>query len=274
MSLRRRLREMWNARMRQRITMGGAGYILAILFVALAAFMSANNLLFLILAAMIATLMLSGFVGRLALAELELDLDMPQHTCARRTVRARVRVRNLKRFIPSFSVHLSFSRGSNAPQAKGLYFPLIPGGATIEEPLDFYFPKRGAYAQRSFDVSTRFPFGFVERREEVAVRNEVIVYPSLDPRPGLGELLAEVQEGIALARGGESGEFYRIRPHESAEGARHIDWKASARSGVLQVREFARPPGSDGGHLLGYRSSARGRGVVRDGGGVRGLPRL
>ncbi len=241
MSVRARIREMWDARLRQRVTLAGAGYILAIVLTGVAAFLSANNLLFLILAAMLASLMLSGFVGRLSLAELELDLDMPQHTCARRAVRARVRVRNLKRFLPSFSVTLMFSRRSDGPKEPVLYFPLIPGGATIEEPVELYFAKRGAYAQRHFDVLTRFPFGFVERREQVTIRQETIVYPCLDPRPGFEELLADVESGIAAIVRGHEGEFHRIRPHEAAESARHMDWKASARTGTLQVREFTKP---------------------------------
>ena len=39
---------------------------------------------------------------------------------------------------------------------------------------------------------------------------------------------------------GRGGEFYRIRPYEPFESARHVDWKATAHTGELQVREFAR----------------------------------
>ena len=241
MTLRDRIREMWDARLRQRVTLAGAGYIFAIVLTGVAAFLSANNLLFLILAAMLASLMLSGFIGRLSLAELELDLDMPRHTCARRTIRARVRITNLKRFLPSFSVHLAFSRASDGPRQPVLYFPLITGGATIEEPVDLYFAKRGAYTQRHFDVLTRFPFGFVERREQVTIRQEIVVYPCLDPRPGFEQLLTEIESGMASVVRGHEGEFHRIRPHEATESARHMDWKASARTGTLQVREFAKP---------------------------------
>jgi uncharacterized protein (DUF58 family) len=138
-------------------------------------------------------------------------------------------------------VHLVFSRRGDGPKEPVLYFPLIAGGATIEEPVELYFEKRGAYAQRSFDVLTRFPFGFVERREQVTIRQEVIVYPCLDPRPGFEQLLAEVENGIASSMRGQDGEFHRIRPHEAAESARHMDWKASARAGTLQVREFTKP---------------------------------
>jgi uncharacterized protein (DUF58 family) len=231
------LRELWR---RQRVTRSGAAFILATVLVAAAAFVSANNLLFLILAAMVSTFLISGLVGRLGLAGLELDLLLPPHTSARRTVRAGVRVRNLKRYMPSFSIHLAFSRQPDGPMTPSLYFPLIPGGATIDEPAELYFPRRGAHTQREFQFSTRFPFGFVERSEEVTIRHEVIVYPCLDPRPGFEDLLASVSAEMARLERGQGSDFYGIRPYEATESARHLDWKATAHTGALQVREFAR----------------------------------
>ena len=63
--------------LRQRITRSGVAYLRHADRIALAAFLSANNLLFLILAAMFSTFLVSGFVSRLGLAGLELDLFYP-----------------------------------------------------------------------------------------------------------------------------------------------------------------------------------------------------
>ena len=65
--------------LRQRITASGLAYFATLLIIALAAFLSANNLLFLILAAMFSTFLISGFISRLGLAGLELDLVLPEH---------------------------------------------------------------------------------------------------------------------------------------------------------------------------------------------------
>jgi uncharacterized protein (DUF58 family) len=189
---------------------------------------------------MVATFLVSGFVGRLGHAGLELDLLLPQHTSARRKVQAVARVKNLKHFVPSFSVHLALSRQPDGPLVPSVYFPLIPGGATAEEPVELFFPRRGAHKQRDFQFSTRFPFGFVERSEDVAIRHEVIVYPCLDPRPAFEQLLRGVSAELATLERGQGSDFYRIRPYEASESARHVDWKATAHTGVLQVREFAR----------------------------------
>lgn len=225
---------------RQTVTASGLMFRLAMALIAVAAFLLGDkgNLLFLIVAAMFATLLISSFVTRLGLAGLELDFSLPEHIPARRQVRGVIRLRNMKRWVPSFSVHLAGAAESGFTTI--LNFPLIAGGATIEEPVTLYFPRRGAQRERSFQFSTRFPFGFSERREMITTRKDIIIYPCLDPQPGFEALLDSVSGEIAAMQRGRGSDFYRIRPYETSESARHVDWKATAHTGVLQVREFAR----------------------------------
>src|ERR1019366_5105198 len=115
---------------------------------------------FLILAAMLSTLLVSGFISKLGLAGLELDLVLPEHISARRKVRAGIRLKNLKTWIPSFSIHLEGASDSGLDST--LYFPVVPGAATLEESVDLYFPKRGAQRERTFRFSTGFLFDFAE----------------------------------------------------------------------------------------------------------------
>src|SRR6202049_4044852 len=223
---------------RQQVTRLGLLFTLASVLVALASFISANNLLFLILAAMLATLMVSGFISRLSLAGLELDFVLPEHICAHRKLLGRIVIRNSKGWMPSFSIHVTASGDSGL--SFPLYFPVIPGGARVEEPVELLFARRGSYRQNSFRFSTRFPFGFTERRISVPIRGEVLIYPSIDPQPGFEELLISLQGEIASFYRGRGNDFYRIRPYEALESAHHVDWKATAHTGDLQVREFAR----------------------------------
>ena len=223
---------------RQQVTRLGLLFTLTCVLVSLAAFVSANNLLFLILALLLATWMVSGFIGRLSLAGLELDFLLPEHLCAGRKLMGRVVIRNTKRWMASFSIHVAGSSDSGLSQP--LYFPVIPGGARIEAPVELFFARRGAYRQNSFRFSTRFPFGFAERRINVRLVRDIIVYPSIDPQPGFEELLISLQGEIASFYRGQGNDFYRIRPYEALESAHHVDWKATAHTGDLQVREFAR----------------------------------
>ena len=232
------------SRLRQgspRITQSGVLFSLAKLLVGFGAVISGNNLLFLILAAMIATILISGVVSRLCLAGLELDFLLPEHVCARRTVPGRLLVRNQKWLMPSFSIRVEAIRESGGPALQsGVYFPLVRAGATMEATVDVVFPHRGAYRQNSFAFSTAFPFGFLHKSARVTLQRETIACPALDPRPGFEELLAGVAGEIETHYRGLGKDFYRIRPYEAFESARHVDWRATAHIGSLQIREFAR----------------------------------
>ena len=94
------LRAAIEAGTRQQITRTGLFFSLACALVGLAAFASANNLLFLILAAMLGTLLISGLVSRLTLAGLEIEIDLPEAIAAGRPVVARISVHNAKRWMP------------------------------------------------------------------------------------------------------------------------------------------------------------------------------
>jgi uncharacterized protein (DUF58 family) len=234
----RKFHAIWTQGLRQQVTGTGIAYTAALAVVATGAFISANNLLFLIFAAMLSTLLVSGFISRLGIAGLEINLMVPEHISARSKVRAGIRIRNLKRVIPSFSIHLAGSKESGFDAI--LYFPVVPGGATLEEPVELYFPKRGAQKERTFQFSTRFPFGFSERREMVTAQHDILVYPCVDAQPGFEALLQGVRGEMEAQQRGRGHDFYRIRPYEALESARHVDWKATAHTGDLQVREFAR----------------------------------
>ncbi len=228
-------------RIHYRMTRGGLLFVTGILIVGLGAIVSANNLLFLIVAMMMATLLVSGLVSRLCLAALDLDFLVPEHVAAGRTVPGRLFVRNEKWLMPSFSVRVEAVHDPASPAlASGAYFPLIPGGATLESTVEVRFPKRGAYRQNSFAFFTAFPFGFLENSARVTLRRETVVYPSIDPHPGFEDLFLAISGEIETHYRGLGKDFYRIRPYEAFESARHVDWKASAHTGSLQVREFAR----------------------------------
>lgn len=228
----------WKSGVRHQVTWSGLTFTALILLVGLAAFASANNLLFLLLAAMLSTMLISGFVSRLGLAGLEVRLILPEHVFARRKLPVRVQLYNAKKWMPSFSVHLQSSDEEESPEE--IYFPMVPGGATLETLSTVQFRRRGVYGDSQYQFTTRFPFGFTERRIQVKLRREVLVYPSIDPQPGFEDLFKALEGDLEALYRGRGHDFYRIRPYEPTESARHVDWKATAHTGQLQVREFAR----------------------------------
>jgi hypothetical protein len=234
----RRIRETFEESMRQQITALGFVFTITVVLVGLAAFVSGNNLLFLLLAALLSTLLISGFVSRLGLAGLELDVELPPHVVARRELPAKIKVRNRKFLMPSFSLHLS-----GAPETglrEEVYFPLVPAGATVAEIAPLYFKKRGEYKNKTFWFSTRFPFGFTYRRAHVRLEQELLVYPCIDAQPGFELLLSDISGDMDSHQRGRGNDFYRIRPYTVHESARHVDWRATAHTSELQVREYTR----------------------------------
>ena len=74
----------------------------------------------------------------------------------------------------------------------------------------------------------------------MSLRREMLVYPRI-------ETTGEMLEVLPLVRGewesfvrGRGSDLYRIREYLPDDSARHVDWKATAKSGSLKVREFAR----------------------------------
>jgi len=235
---------MFRRRIHYRVTRGGVLFVFALALTGLGAFLSGNNLLFLVFASMMALLLVSGFISRLVLAGLELELLLPEHVSARMPTQARVRIRNLKRLTPSFSIELAGQADAihNIPSILDgtVYFPLIPGRAPIEAAVSVVFPYRGRHQDNLFVISTKFPFGFLRKSARVALHRETIVYPALEPRPDMEALLGSIAAEIDAQLRGEGRDFYRIRPYEAQESARHVDWKSTAHAGGLQVREFTR----------------------------------
>jgi len=237
-------RELWSrlshtlqGGMRQRLTRSGFFFSVITAFVAAAAFMTANNLLFLLLSVLIATMLISGFISRLSLAGLELDFLPPEHVTARRSTPARLRMSNEKSWIPSFSLTV---RGvPQSVQVSELYIPYLSSASSVEASVDVTFANRGLHSQNSFRLVSRFPFGFTERRVDLTLNREVVVYPSLEPHPEAERRLAGFDRGLDAHLRSRGTDFYRIRPYEVRESARHVDWKATAHTGDLQVREFA-----------------------------------
>ncbi len=186
-------------------------FLLALALTGALAFVSGNNLLFLIFSAMAALLLVSGFLSRLVLAGLEIELLLPEHVSARRSAPARVRLRNLKRLTPSFSIELAGEKLAGELAGRPdtsdrrlsilkapVYFPLIPGHTTIETAVGVIFPRRGRHRENLFVLSTRFPFGFLRKTTTVTLRRETIVYPALEPHPGMELLLDSISGEIDM----------------------------------------------------------------------------
>jgi uncharacterized protein (DUF58 family) len=231
-------------RMEYRLTREGWIYLGGIVLVALAAINTGNNLLFLILSCLIASILMSGILSSLTVMGVELNLQLPEHIFARQTVRGTVELKNEKQMLPSFSLRVEAVTKKNAPTAVLLatpvYFPYVPRLEAVKQSVPLLFAKRGLYKQESFRIVTRFPFGFLQKARRLDLASEALVYPSVEATPEFLDVLPGIQGAIETLAKGRGHDLYALRDYLPTDSARHVHWKASARSGSLMVREFAR----------------------------------
>jgi uncharacterized protein (DUF58 family) len=234
-----------------KLTREGIVYIVGIFVVALAALNTGNNLLFMVLACLLAGVLISGLLSRLVLGGIDVRLELPEHVFAQRTTMAVAELHNAKQMTPSFSVSLvsddepkTKSQAPTAPARQILdrpvYFPYIPHQATARQNVELTFPRRGIYHQDALGLRTRFPFGFLQKTRKVNSALEVVVYPRIQPTEEFYEVLPLVSGELESYQRGRGNDLYAIRDYQFNDSARHVDWKASARTGALQVKEFAR----------------------------------
>lgn len=265
------------------VTRVGVIYVLVTLVIGIAALNTGNNLLYIVVAAMLAAILVSGMVSALVLRSLELDVRLPEHVFAGQPLLGRIVLRNARRVVPSFSIRVVPARRekkirkewrwepttfvfplNRPPQNQWvrlrdyrvrrvelpgappgifegmIYFPYLPAKAELAADLELVFDRRGRYCESSFGVATRFPFAFLTRTRHVPLQREIIVYPPIEPPDELFDILPLVRgEWESFVRG-RGSDLYRIREYLPEDSARHVDWKATAKSGSLKVREFSR----------------------------------
>lgn len=234
------------------ITSGGVVFVLMLVVVGFAAWNTGNNLLFLIFSLLASSVFVGGVAARASLRDLIVSARFPDHIFAGEAAPVIVTLRNAKRVLPSFSI-LVEARGPvsalGKPNRRRLrtrfekrplaYFTYIPRRAAAEQRVEQSFPKRGHQLINGFELSTRFPFGFFRFRRRLRARDvDIVVYPKPKPVGDELHLLPAYAGRMASARRGIGQDLFSLRDYQPQDDLRHIDWKATARSRNLTVREF------------------------------------
>jgi len=263
------------------VTRIGIIYVVVVVVIGVAALNTGNNLLYIVVSAMMAAIVVSGFASAMVLRALELDVRLPEYVFAGRSIVGQMMVRNRGR-TPSFSVSVVPSKGESSRErwqwqettfafptqrppgrqwirtkdwrlrrvassaeaptifAGSVYFPYIPAGREQSAHLQLRFERRGTYQQEGFGLATRFPFAFLTKTRRVPLAREITVFPPVEPTDEFFEVLPLITGEFESFVRGRGDDLYRIREYMPEDSARHVDWKATAKSGSLKVREFSR----------------------------------
>jgi uncharacterized protein (DUF58 family) len=228
-------------------TSGGGVFLIIIIVVGFAAWNTGNNLLFLVFSLLVSTLFVGWIAARVSLRDLTVSARFPDHIFAAEPAPVIVTLRNTKRVLPSFSI-LVEARGPSSDTEKRrkryakrllAYFSYVPHRVAAEQRVDQLFAQRGHVLIDGFELSTRFPFGFFRRRRRLRARNvDIIVYPKPEVISDELHLLPMYAGRNPSLRRGAGHDLFSMRDYQPQDDLRHIDWKATARSRRLTVREF------------------------------------
>src|SRR5215831_3559306 len=292
---------------RTTVTVEGLFFVVLLVVIGFAAWNTANNLLYLILSAMLAFLFTANMISRLSLADLSIQLRFPDHIFAGETASLSVTLNNHKRIIPTFSLIVeplsepdvaqsrrlaregagskglaapgegargeagrssaerdAAKRAPNAlssvnpssqnsaqptrrrssqvqePLGKLAHFILVPPGTSARQRIEHKFGRRGGYPITAFRISTRFPTGFFKKWRKIEAAGEIVIYPKPRPLDDFYHALPMLAGQVSSHLRGTGHDLYGLRRYHPSDHIRFIDWKATAKSRELIVRDHMR----------------------------------
>jgi uncharacterized protein (DUF58 family) len=246
-------------------TVGGAIILGLIVIVGFSAWNTGNNLLFLVLSLLVAALIVGFFIGNFCVKKLDIKMRFPETIFAGEPTPILVSLNNRKRIFPTFSV-ITQVRGKEREKSIILadikkllpakwaekitrppiikhtldYFIHVPRRSTAENKVEHVFPFRGRFIIKDFELSTKFPFGFFRHRRRLSAQEaEIIIFPKSAPLESETiDLPLEVGKFVAQKKG-LGQDLLSMRDYQPMDDLRHVDWKATARTRRLVVREFS-----------------------------------
>jgi uncharacterized protein (DUF58 family) len=205
------------------------------LLLGFAAVNTGNNLLYLLVSALLGFMAVSGLLGRWNLAGLTLRCLPPDEVYDGVPTLLGVELVNRRRHLPVCLLEVWLG-GESA------LFPLVEPGSRQRKTLPATLQGRGWQTLPAVQVRSRFPINFFIRRMSLAIAEPVLVFPS--PRPCAEGGRPDPSGGHGAAQSwqrGVEGEVSRIGEYRGGEPLKLIHWKLSARHDQLKVKELSAP---------------------------------
>jgi uncharacterized protein (DUF58 family) len=246
-----RLRERLRPPRRLRILRAGAFIIAGTLALGFATLNTGNNLLYLLMGALLGTIALSGWLSEQALRRLRVERQVPRAATVGEPARLLYRVHNGKRRLPSHGIEIrelpvpaAVRAGHPAWVSEPAFAAVLEPGASVRGRGMLTVPRRGVYPLAGVVLATSFPFGLFSKERDVVLAGQLVVWPRTDrpvrtPRPG-GIRSARRYAGSSSAPVLQRGEYRSLREYRPGDDPRDVHWRSTARRGDLITREFDR----------------------------------
>ncbi len=234
-SVRRRIlrlgRRRWGAVRRVRPTVEGWIFLATSLAVSLAALNTGNNLLYLVFAAMLSLVALSGVLSESAVRGLRVRRRLEARVFAGEEAAGTWLLENPRRFVPHLALRVDElpSADADLAEASGAEVVWVPPRGREQLAGRWSFTRRGQHRLRGVRVSTSWPFGILRKWYDVAAPLDVLVFPqpvsSTVPPAAPGRRGADARS----ERGGGRADLRELRAWREGEDPGLIHWRTSAR---------------------------------------------
>jgi uncharacterized protein (DUF58 family) len=216
-----------------RVTNFGLGYILMCLVVAIAATNTGNNGLYLVLAAMLAGMAVSGMLSRRNVRGVRCEIAALSEVVATRPALLRVHLANELRAGTAQSL---FFLHESLPGP--LWIDPLKPGESRDVVVEAVFPRRGVFRQADAGLLSRFPIGLFRKYRRAAVTSEIVVFPFPQANT-VPDVPPEDSRGNRphAHRRGSGADIRTLRDFVSGDDPRDLHWKQSARMRRWIVRE-------------------------------------
>lgn len=241
-SVRARIRSALRPPRRLRILRPGALLIAGTLALGLATLNTGNNLLYLLLGALLGFIALSGWLSEKTVQDIEIARRFPRGITAGRVAPVSYIVRNGKKALPSCCLELR----EEGHRGEAFVAVVDAGGEAIARG-SVLFERRGVHTLNRVVLATSFPFGLFVKERDIEVPGTIVVWPTTErtvrpPKP-LGRIAARALTGSAATRGAERGHYRSLRTYRAGDDPRDVHWRTSARLPEPVVREYDRESG-------------------------------
>ena len=119
------------------------------------------------------------------------------------------------------------------------YVSVVRSLAKISQTGQARLTRRGKFQIREVKASSRYPFGFFVKDRTYSIDGECICYPEIIPQDRIEVSFLDLQGDNQRFERGLGHDLYMIRDYIPSDSARHVHWKASAKTSMLKTREYA-----------------------------------
>lgn len=226
-----------------RLTREALVYTLFMIVVLLGSLLGHSNMLLLVFALMAGAFVLNGQVTLSVISRTRVRRILPEMAFAGEPCAVRIELANRKPLMPSWMIVVEDAVTHHGEALNPVVlFERVPARSSREASYQVTPGQRGVMRFDHLRIASRYPLGLWERSYEVAVADELLVFPRigrLTSRYRDSQRAQQRSEFDAPARSGMfDEEFHRLREFRSGDSRRSIHWRTTARRNELMVREY------------------------------------